>query len=307
MRIQGLLGVFLFLGACTTSATSDGEGDRGPIGKSDLLGSCEDACGGPASEGNCFCDDVCAVVGDCCSDKVTLCGGDDPTECALSCLAECDGFIPACLDDCTQECGLDVGEPEFCSDDNDCADDEICSDTPCVPSCPVCQDCNATCQPKPQGDSCETSLDCDDDGFCSYAEGVCGDSAGQCQVRPDFCITLALPVCGCDGKTYGNSCFAASAGVSVDHEGPCGGGDACCDGEAVPLCIEGASCCADGNWSCNDGAGQSTCEVEGNVCNALCLTDDDCGDQTCDHTVCHGPSCPRGQVCPAVCFGECSG
>jgi hypothetical protein len=32
-----------------------------------------------------------------------------------------------------------------------------------------------------------------------------------------------LPVCGCDGKTYGNACEAESAGVTSFENGACKG------------------------------------------------------------------------------------
>ena len=38
---------------------------------------------------------------------------------------------------------------------------------------------------------------------------------------PCICPTVALPVCGVDGKTYGNACQAACAGVEVAFDGSC--------------------------------------------------------------------------------------
>ena len=35
------------------------------------------------------------------------------------------------------------------------------------------------------------------------------------------CILVYEPVCGVNGRTYSNSCFAGAAGVEIAHQGEC--------------------------------------------------------------------------------------
>jgi len=41
--------------------------------------------------------------------------------------------------------------------------------------------------------------------------------------EPTFCIEIFAPVCGNDGVTYTNSCFAEGAGAQILHDGECMG------------------------------------------------------------------------------------
>jgi hypothetical protein len=76
----------------------------------------------------------------------------------------------------------------------------------------------------PSAGACSTNEQCGEGEFCAKFFGSCGES-GKCEPRPEGCVehghVIDKPVCGCDGKTYGNYCLAAVAGVNVKSEGAC--------------------------------------------------------------------------------------
>jgi len=84
---------------------------------------------------------------------------------------------------------------------------------------------------------------CDDGSFCSFPpEANCGraDAPGECTKRAEICTFIFRPVCGCDGVTYSNECFAAAAGASVAATGVCAQGAACVVGGGT--CAAGEFC-----------------------------------------------------------------
>ena len=121
---------------------------------------------------------------------------------------------------------------------------------------------------------------CPADQFCNLERAAGGlgckvaDATGVCQDKPEICTDQYAPVCGCDGRTYGNSCEAHAKGASIAREGECAGttptpkpdaGQArACGGLQGLACAQGEFCNFEGDPSgvaCGAADGTGVCQT----------------------------------------------
>jgi hypothetical protein len=226
------------------------------------------------SSGECETDAECARDELCQQVTVNPCWSPDPD--GVVCTA-CGWLRTVCM-------GPRTSDEQLCVDTGGRWDPISCGHYHCgfFPECdaviPGC-DCGAGlnfkpglgCIPDPQcAPICTADSDCPPGSMCNNCNGAPCNSC-----RPRGCVPLFCDFeadCPPGSRCVGSSvCPPDVTCVWEGRPGLCLPDDTCCDPAAQPdaignaPCMEGASCCDDGRWACNQGDGSPSCEP-GPVC-----------------------------------------
>jgi hypothetical protein len=187
------------------------------LGHGDYLGECtsasSDVCGG-ASGATCPTGQFCKR---------------DEGFCSNAAEGTCAAFPASCPTTAAPVCGCDS-----VTYDNACLADKAGAAILHSGAC-ACPSSEVTCGGT-AGVTCETGQ------FCKRPDGACtADAEGVCTPSPADCPSGVALVCGCDGTTYSNACFADAAGVPVKATGACAMGTAC-GGTGGATCATGQFC-----------------------------------------------------------------
>ncbi|MCB9594582.1 MAG: hypothetical protein H6719_17750 [Sandaracinaceae bacterium] len=166
------------------------------FGMSDCIGSADGSCP------DVLCPAECARNEDCAPSDWCVFG---PGECGPGRVpGQCQPRPDACPDDCSMVCGCDGNM--YC---NECVAAQSGVNVDPSPD---------ECAPPTCGPSGEI---CGPDQYCDLG-AMCGARNRQrCRSYPSGCDDVFDPVCGCDGRTYGNACEARAAGMTVATTGEC--------------------------------------------------------------------------------------
>jgi hypothetical protein len=139
---------------------------------------------------------------------------------------DCDAEHLICPEHAT--CDVAAGQCVFSGLVNACGIDEQCPDgQSCCGITGLCveSDCPDCCRVPPPGTylPCRDAADCEDVFGSSsvYCGGPGCDAPGGCMFRMGGCGGVLAAVCGCDGVSYSNACWASADGIRIAHDGMC--------------------------------------------------------------------------------------
>ncbi len=263
----------------------------------------------------------CSATGAVCQDEI------DPPGCVKPCQdnAGCDATEYCRKESCQAQAGFCEARPGPCSGEQDpvCGCDGVTYSNACEAArAGMNVDYAGACST-----ICHSNSECRAEEYCRL--GSCAAETGVCRPRPTDCGNEWAPVCGCDGLSYPNDCYAARAGMSLSFYGLCYH-ERCFDNQLCGAagycrfeeCHVGSGFCSPRPTTCPDVV-NPVCGCDGNSyenecwanldgvsvayqgqCPNICSTNSDCAQgefcllETCNHK--SGICQPR----PAECSNE---